>query len=104
MGSNFEEFPRESAVRDGQEQSWLHEPGCEYLVANPVEVPSLPSLPKSSGYVSRVVFGLKYTELEGTHDHDYDRLSVRTTTDCFQEPAELNCLRIGYLSAHDIAI
>jgi hypothetical protein len=41
---DFHEFPRDGDVLGAQEQFWLHEPGKEYLAANPLYVPRLPSL------------------------------------------------------------
>lgn len=43
----FKKFPRDPAVRRGNEQFWKHEPGCEYLVANPIDIPGLPQLLES---------------------------------------------------------
>ena len=40
----FKEFPRDPAVRSGSEQWWRHEPGNEYLVANPIDIPGLSQL------------------------------------------------------------
>lgn len=41
---DFRSFPRVGEVSSAQEQFWKHEPGSEYLVANPLYVPCLPSL------------------------------------------------------------
>ncbi|OJJ03046.1 hypothetical protein ASPVEDRAFT_713104 [Aspergillus versicolor CBS 583.65] len=41
---DFHSFPRAGEVYAAQEQFWKHEPGAEYLVANPLYVPCLPSL------------------------------------------------------------
>lgn len=38
------EFPRHPAVSDGGQQEWNHEPGNEWLAANPVFIPGLEDL------------------------------------------------------------
>ena len=54
----IEQFPRDPAVREGQDSNWGHQPGHEYLAANPVEVPALPTLLKAAetSHASKVVF------------------------------------------------
>jgi len=43
----------------GYEQWWRHEPGCEYLVANPVEISSLTRMlePSKDAVLYRIEFG-----------------------------------------------
>jgi hypothetical protein len=40
----FVNFPKAYEVKNGNNQWWQHEPGSEYLVANPIDFPSLQSL------------------------------------------------------------
>ncbi|KAI9836032.1 MAG: hypothetical protein M1819_001643 [Sarea resinae] len=40
----FSSFPRDPDVKRGSSQNWDHHPGSEYLAANPLFVPGLPSL------------------------------------------------------------
>lgn len=42
----FSRFGLDDDVKSGREQWWNHEPGKEYLVGNPIEVPSLADLLK----------------------------------------------------------
>ncbi|KAB8229395.1 uncharacterized protein BDW43DRAFT_303142 [Aspergillus alliaceus] len=41
---DFHEFPRWGEVMCAQEQFWSHNAGCEFLVANPLYIPKLPSI------------------------------------------------------------
>lgn len=41
---HFRNFPRAGDVFAAQDQFWRHEPGAEYLAANPLYVPGLPTL------------------------------------------------------------
>lgn len=52
----FENFPHTFAVKNARQQWWTHEPGCEYLVANPIDIPSFPLLLKSCVKEKMVVF------------------------------------------------
>ena len=100
----FDRFPREPGVRDGSAQFWWHVPGFEYLAANPVEIPGLPSLLELPAYISRVVFGAKYADAEKPRDRHDAGLPTSTATDPFQKlSAELNTIIIAYLSSKDIA-
>jgi hypothetical protein len=41
-------FPRHPDVKNSEQQWWSHNPGSEYLAANPVFIPSLPPLLRSA--------------------------------------------------------
>ena len=104
-----EEFPRETAVRDGYEQFWNHEPGCEYLAANPVEVPGLPQLLTSAhsthSDAPRTVFG--WPSQPDQRSAELRRLPPSTPgagSDPFTKlPAELTNMTLNYLHSKDIA-
>jgi hypothetical protein len=38
---DFRSFPRDPAVKRAKQQWWFHEPGSEYLAANPLSIPRL---------------------------------------------------------------
>ncbi|KAL8816917.1 MAG: hypothetical protein Q9191_008242 [Dirinaria sp. TL-2023a] len=40
----FDECPRDQATRNGNGHPWYHQPGHEYLAANPIEIPGLATL------------------------------------------------------------
>jgi len=42
--TGFFQLPRDGAVVYAQQDEWRHEPGCEYLAANPIRIPSLAEL------------------------------------------------------------
>ncbi|KAJ5979985.1 hypothetical protein N7481_007283 [Penicillium waksmanii] len=42
--SDFRKFPRSEDVRKSRDQFWQHLPGKEYLAANPLYVPGLPTI------------------------------------------------------------
>ncbi|KAH6717038.1 hypothetical protein BKA61DRAFT_654308 [Leptodontidium sp. MPI-SDFR-AT-0119] len=44
----FEQFPRAFEVKNGKHQWWNHEPGNEFLAANPVDIPGFSMLIKES--------------------------------------------------------
>ncbi|EKV06411.1 hypothetical protein PDIG_77780 [Penicillium digitatum PHI26] len=100
-----ESFPRAEEVKSSQEQWWSHQPGTEYLVANPLYIPGLPEIL------------LKATKKEGKCDlHDsYDEIkSSQSATsrsipfhnsqvDLFSFlPAEIRLMIIDHLRANDI--
>ena len=65
----FERGPHDYAARSGNEQWWLHEPGCEYLSANPIEVPGLAKLvePSKWGSAKKTTFGWRYKQTEDSY-------------------------------------
>lgn len=91
----FTEFPRDPAVRSGSEQWWKHEPGNEYLVANPIDIPDLSLLlqPPTSSAIKKTTF-------------DYGRESDESNT--AQDPfstlsAEITSMILDHLGSKDIA-
>ena len=89
----FEELPRELAVITGQDGMWHHEPGCEYLATNPVNVPGLPALLKAAetGPASKCIFPIPEDGKASDRDPFAELL------------AEINLMIIDYLPAKDIA-
>lgn len=89
----FEELPRELAVTNGQDGMWHHEPGCEYLAANPVKIPGLPALYKAAktGSASKSIFPTP----EDGKVSDRDPFAKLL--------AEIKLMIIDYMPAKDIA-
>ena len=95
-------------MRNGNEQWWKHEPGCEYLAANPVEVPGLSSLLTSacSGLrAPRTVFGWpSHPDPRYVGFHRLKPSKPDVVSDPFQKlPAELTSMILNYLQSKDIA-
>ena len=90
----------------GSEGCWRHEPGCEYLVANPINVPGLQQMlePPGSGASKRVVFGSN----DGHDDFQVEDLRTPSSTpnaaqDIFSVlPAEITSIILDCLGPKDI--
>lgn len=99
--------PRDAAARRGHEQYWHHEPGCEYLVANPIHVPDLSKLldlPMSSTH-SSITFAHKQAENDGISGNSRDRngLEPDLVSDPFERlAAEITAMILGNLGSKDI--
>ena len=98
-------MPRARAVRLGREQWWHHEPGCEYLAANPVNIPGLPALLKSRQttdprYSKEVLYPL-------TKDFQAEESSgsfrAGSADPFLSVPMEVTSMVLEYLSSKDIA-
>ncbi|CAD6571131.1 MAG: hypothetical protein ASARMPREDX12_004138 [Alectoria sarmentosa] len=95
----FEEFPRESAVRTSSEQFWRHQPGCEYLAANPIDIPGLSQRLKPPIYDA----GKKPT-FGGNKEPDSNRTPPFTVQDPFSAlSAEITSMVLDHLGSKDIA-
>ncbi|CAD6584366.1 MAG: hypothetical protein ASARMPRED_001748 [Alectoria sarmentosa] len=95
----FEEFPRESAVRTSSEQFWRHQPGCEYLAANPIDIPGLSQRLKPPVYDvgKKATFG-------GNKEPDSSRTPPFTVQDPFSAlSAEITSMVLDHLGSKDIA-
>ena len=94
-------------VRNGSELCWRHEPGCEYLVANPIDIPGLQQLlePPGSSASKRVVFGSS----DWPDDSQMEDLRTPPSTpsaaqDIFSVlPAEITSIILDRLGPKDIA-
>ena len=94
-------------VMNGSEVCWRHEPGREYLVANPIKIPGLQQLlkPPESRASKRVVFGSS----DGLDHFQVENLptpsSIPTATqDLFSVlPAEITSIILNFLGPKDIA-
>lgn len=98
-------MPRDRAVMMGSQQWWHHEPGFEYLAANPVNIPGLPALLQTS--LSK--FGGSSKEMSGPESEFFQ---TDETSDGFRAdiadpfrfvPAEVTNMVLEYLSLKDIA-
>ena len=91
----FKEFPRAVEVRAAQEQWWEHHPGCEYLVANPIDVPGLQASIKCNLRTyppQEAWFGLEDEERDHHSPDGFQKLSV-----------ELRGMILNHLGSKDIA-
>ena len=99
------ELPRTPGVILARQQSWQHEPGFEYLAANPINLPGLPTMLKSSqsrcGGSSKEISGpeVRYSQTGKASK------GFRTgSTDPFRSvPTEVTSMVLEYLSSKDIA-
>ena len=99
------EMPRTRAVILARQLWWLHEPGCEYLAANPVNIPGLPALLKSSqsrfGDYPKEMFGPKSKHSQIYESSEGFRAG---SADPFRSvPTEITSMVLEYLSSKDIA-
>ena len=112
----YERFPREFAVRSGNEQWWNHDVGCEYLVANPVTIPSLSDLitpfsGQSSGWrenapsnINKLVFSWRYRASGEPYVRSHFTPPPSKSSDLFMNlPNELRAMILDNLSSKDIA-
>ncbi|KAE8356231.1 hypothetical protein BDV28DRAFT_127619 [Aspergillus coremiiformis] len=102
----FHQFPRVGDVLGAQEQFWLHEPGNEYLAANPLHIPKLPPL---------LLAAVKEDESFTPHNGAFDRSQSRerdamsrspmeySTDPLLSLPQELRLMIINSLGSRDIA-
>ena len=99
------EMPRERAVILAREQWWRHQPGFEYLAANPVNIPDLPALLKTSqsifGGSSQGMSGL---EVECPQTDETSESLRADGADPFESvPTEVTSMILDYLSSKDVA-
>ena len=113
----FEQFPRALEVKNGNQQTWHHEPGNEYLAANPVDIPGLPMLLRKSEKefvyegnkkvpydTNSGVFTFTYKTGRDTFKSMHKTPPPGNTSDVFSRlPNELRYMVIAQLSARDIA-
>ena len=91
----------------GSEVCWKHEPGCEYLAANPINIPGLQPLlePPGSSASRRVVSGSS----DGPHDIQMEDLRTPSfPPDAAQDifsvlPPEITSIILDCLGLKDIA-
>ena len=102
---NEGEMPRDRAVIRARTQWWSHEPGFEYLAANPVNVPGLPALLKAS----QSKFGGSSDEMSGpeaecSQTDETSKCLRADSADPFRSaPTEVTSMVLDYLSSKDIA-
>ena len=93
-------------VMNGSEVCWRHEPGCEYLVANPINVPGLQQLlePPGSAADKRIVLGSS----DGLDDFRVEDLRPPSSTPQIAQdilsvlPAEITSIILDCLGLKDI--
>ena len=84
-----------------------HEPGSEYLVANPVDVPGLSNLltPREYGFDAKILFGWKYKDANGQNHSCHaapPRQSLIASDPFSALSAELATMIVDYLPSKDI--
>lgn len=99
-------FPRCKEVKSSQKQWWFHQPGTEYLIANPLDVPGLPEI---------LLAAVENQESDASYDPSYEIESSQSPTkrpvpshnsqaDFLSVlPAEIRLMIIDYLDSSDIA-
>ena len=98
-------MPRDRAVILGRKQWWHHEPGFEYLAANPVNIPGLPALLQTSqsrsGDSSEV---MSSSEVKRSQPDETSEGFRADSADPFRSvPTEVTSMVLDYLSSKDIA-
>lgn len=85
----------------------MHEPGCEYLVANPIEVPDLPDILERlvDSNCKKMTFGdAKEGDDSQTQGHRMSPTTSKSIQDPFSRlPAEVNSMVLDHLGSKDIA-
>ena len=103
----FETFPRDLAVRRANNQWWTHEVGCEYLVANPIDIPGLSQfleLLVNCASKKNALGGSDRPDESRTENHRTPSSSPSAAKDPFSPlPAEITSMILDYLGSGDIA-
>jgi hypothetical protein len=104
-------FPRDFAVRNAREQSWQHDRGSEYLVANPVDIPGFPMLlqnldckGQSDFNVNKGIYTWSYTKGSDSYRRRHSTPPpVPESSDPFLKlPAELLYMILGNLTSKEL--
>ena len=94
-------------INTAHDQWWTHEPGSEYLVANPIEVPGLSQLLESlvNSNCKKVIFGnAKGCDDSQTQGHRTSPPISKSIQDPFSQlSAEITSMILAYLGSKDIA-
>lgn len=98
---DFHNFPRSGDVFEGQDQFWQHVPGREYLVANPLYVPALPTILLNAAKVKKESYPRTMGDLELLKSHRVSSSAVQNDVFTFMPP-EICLLITSYLNASDI--
>ncbi|KAJ5779354.1 hypothetical protein N7457_007074, partial [Penicillium paradoxum] len=108
----FQEFPRTGDVFGGQEQFWRHEPKSEYLAANPLSIPNLPTLLLAAVKPEDVNEDVNEDDGHASHRENSELFQFRKNkcapstggTDVLASlPLEIRLLILGFLDPVDIA-
>jgi hypothetical protein len=98
---DFHNFPRAGDVFEAQEQFWCHNPGKEYLAANPLYVPGLSLL--LAGAQEKDDFILNSGDLESSQLVTNIPAPSQSQIDLLTSlPLEIRLLVVGYLGPVDI--
>lgn len=94
---DFHSFPRVGEVSSAQEQFWRHDPGSEYLTANPLYVPCLPSLLAAAGEnsIHRSLDVSRTREQGGRANLESLPLDIRLLIVGLLDSADITSLRIA---------
>ncbi|MCJ1391456.1 hypothetical protein MMC18_004320 [Xylographa bjoerkii] len=107
----FCEFPRDYAVKNGDDQFWKHEPGSEFLAANPIEIPGFAALViETAGYRGdrKTVFHWDYKgpsewSVRNHRTPPPPKSGLHTPDPFTKLSAELSDMVLASLSSKDIA-
>ena len=109
MGDESDQGPSGHIEWQGYEQFWHHEPGCEFLAANPIEIPGL-SRALNYGDFNKDSSSLMFVEkLPPSFDNAIDNsrcspFETREKSDPFITiSAEISRMILEYLNSKDIA-
>lgn len=92
------DFPRYSAVKYCMDQWWIHEPGSEWLAANPVHVPLLPTLLNSATDRYRTYL----EEARLSFNDPFKKLPLEITYAILDllSPTDIASLRLAWCATH----
>jgi hypothetical protein len=98
---DFRKFPRSEDVRKSRKQFWQHLPGKEYLAANPLYVPGLPSLLLNAANEEE---NLSHDGIEGSQvsKRTHALLQVGHDDVFASMPPEICLLLVSFLHAGDL--
>ena len=90
----FQRFPRSFEVKEGNHQWWHHEPGCEFLAANPIDIPGLQAIVRQGSCA--------YLDVD-THFSPHEIETVARPESFRKLSFEIKCMILEHLGPKDIA-
>ena len=96
---DFRKRDRHADVKNGSEQSWKHNPNAEYLAANPLHMPGLPSILRAA-----IKNNSQFSPQQGAFAITEAHCPLDNPSDGFQTLSpELRLMIVDYLDSSDIA-
>jgi len=99
---DWDDFPRDPAVRKGQEQWWSHKPGDAYLAANPVLVPGLAAILRAAVH-EEPSFDARGGAFEASVRYEALTAAAAANDPFERLPQELNYEILTHLHSRDIS-